>query len=481
MRAWALLLAAILAAVVQVADPAQGAGPGEGRGGWRAPGPESVFLTETPPHPGSVIVARPTTRSVTLSLLWSQAAEGLLVWGRDPERLPAEGLRVALRAHEPVRVELDGLTPDTAYAYALLDAATRRRLLPVDGPGAFRTARGPGQPFTFAVQADSHLDAACGLDLYARTLASIRADAPDFLLDLGDTFMTDKHPSPDSAARQYAAQRYHLGLVGQSAALFLALGNHDGEGLDGSGNPARLASWAHRMRTRYFANPAPNAFYSGNAAPHPAVGLLENYYAWAWGDALFVVLDPYWTSRPTHGGRAPWNLSLGDAQREWLARTLRASSARFKFLFVHQLTGSAHPSGRGGAEAAAYQEWGGQDLDGRDGLAAHRPGWETAIHRLLVESGVTAVFHGHDHFYARQARDGVVYQLVPQPAHRNARDHHAEEYGYREGDFLAGSGYLRVRVGPDAATVEYVRTVSPGRAGPAVAASYTLSPRPGTR
>ncbi len=294
--------------------------------------------------------------------------------------------------------------------------------------------------------------------------------------------MTDKHRSQESAARQYASQRYHLGLVGQSAAVFLALGNRDGETLDGRGNPASLAAWSRGMRTRFFANPMPDGFYAGNATPHPGVGPLENYYAWSWGDALFVVLDPNWTSLPTHGGRLPWNMTLGDAQHAWLTRTLRASPARFKFLFIHQLTGSYHPSGRGGAEAARYHEWGGRDLDGRDGFSAHRPGWDLPIHRLLVATGVTAVFHGHDHFYARQELDGIIYQLVPQPAHRNERTQSADEYGYREGTFVPNAGYLRVRVTPDQATVEYVRSATPeqeqrGIQNRSVAAAYTLAPK----
>jgi hypothetical protein len=463
-----------------------GADAGEGRDGRRPPKrpDESVFLTDVPAHAGSMILGRPTATSVTVTVLWHADTEAVLVWGTDPEKLPAEGGRIRLAAGEPQRVVIQGLVPDTRYACALLDPSTGRRLLPSDRVGSFHTARPPGQAFTFTLQADPHLDGQCSPALYRRTLANVLADTPDFHIDLGDTFMTEKHSSRDSAARQYAAQHYYLGLVGQSAPLFLVLGNHDGEGLDRSGHaPADgLAVWAHGMRTRYFANPVPDDFYSGNTVRHPAAGLLENYYAWEWGDALFVVLDPYWSSLPTRGGRSPWNMTLGAAQHEWLTRTLRSSRARFKFLFIHQLTGSYHESGRGGAEAAAYHEWGGRELDGREAFAAHRPGWGVPIHRLLVETGVTAVFHGHDHFYAQQELDGIVYQLVPQPGHRNDRTHQAAEYGYREGVFLPASGHLRVRVTPEHATVEYIRAVLPesearGVRNRTVSASYQLSPR----
>lgn len=445
----------------------------------------AVFLTEVPAHPGSVVLARPTATTLTVSLLWHAGAEATLVWGPADAALPAKGRPVTLRPGEPTPVVMEGLKADTAYAYELRDAATGKRLLPVEGPGAFHTARPRGKAFTFTLQADSHLDGSCLPELYQRTLANARADRPDFHLDLGDTFMTEKHPSRESAARQYMAQRYHLGRLAEVAPLFLVLGNHDGETLDRSGRTPTdgLALWAHGQRTRLFPNPVPDGFYTGNGLRHPQAGLLQNFYAWEWGDALFVALDPYWTSMPTKGGREPWNMTLGPDQYAWLERTLKGSRAPFKFVFLHQLTGSYHPAGRGGAEAAAYQEWGGHDLDGTEAFAAHRAGWAQPIHRLFVATGVTAVFHGHDHFYAKQALDGIAYQLVPQPAHRNDRSHHAEEYGYKEGTFLPSSGHLRVEVTPTAATVSYVRAALPemarrGAANGTVADRYELRPRP---
>jgi hypothetical protein len=93
----------VLATFMCVAGSAQEVGPGEGRGGQRAPKrPDaSVFLTEVPEHPGSVILGRPTATSVTLSLLWHANTEVVLVWDPDPGRLPTEGHRITLSAREP--------------------------------------------------------------------------------------------------------------------------------------------------------------------------------------------------------------------------------------------------------------------------------------------------------------------------------------------------------------------------------------------
>jgi|WetSurMetagenome_2_1015567.scaffolds.fasta_scaffold11460_5 hypothetical protein len=444
----------------------------------------SIFLTDIPEYPGNLILGRPASTSITLSILWQKNIKATLVYGIAHLKLPTEGQNIELAAKEPKLVQISGLTPDTEYEYALLDASTGKRILPADRVGIFHTARARGQTFTFAIQADSHLDGACLPEFYRRTLANALADSPDFLIDLGDTFMTEKHASPESAAKQYAAQRYYLGLIGQLSPIFLAIGNHDGENLDRSGRTQAdsLAIWSHQMRTRFFPNPVPDGFYTGNESSHPIAGLLENYYAWEWGDALFVVLDPYWTSLPTRGGQAPWNRTIGLPQYEWLARTLRNSKARFKFVFIHQLTGSYDEGGRGGVEAAIYQEWGGKNLDGSAGFNSNRPGWQKPIHQLLVEAGTTAVFHGHDHFYARQELDGIIYQLVPQPDHEPERSHHAEEYGYKKGLFIPSSGYLRVKVAPERVAVDYVRSALPenersGIRNGSIADSYVLLPK----
>jgi hypothetical protein len=56
------------------------------------------------------------------------------------------------------------------------------------------------------------------------------SDSADFLIDLGDTWMTDKYKDDfKSALKQYVAQRYYFGSLCHSVPLFLTLGNHDGE------------------------------------------------------------------------------------------------------------------------------------------------------------------------------------------------------------------------------------------------------------
>jgi len=442
-----------------------------------------IFKTDVPAHPLDVVLGRPTRNSVTASILAYADREGVIEYGPTGGAADAKTAIFALKAGEPAEIEVGGLRPDTAYFYRL---STRVGPGPweSESAGSFHTQRSPGGAFTFTVQADPHLDYNTDTELYRRCLANALADGPDFHIDLGDTFMTDKHRSRVTAAAQYVAQRYYFGQIAHSAPLFLVLGNHDGESgrwLDGTAD--NLAVWSNALRKRYFPDPLPGGFFTGNAVADPRAGLLQDYYAWEWGDALFVVLDPFWFSGGHRGPDDGWGRTLGRAQYDWLASTLAKSRAKFRFVFLHHLVGGFGKDSRGGAEAAPLYEWGGRDPDGTDIFAAKRPGWPMPIHDLLVKNHVSIVFHGHDHLFAKQDLDGIVYQEVPQPGyprHDNTRS--AGEYGYRDGVILGSSGHVRVRVGGDKVTVDYVRAFLPadesaGRRNAAIDFSYEVRPR----
>jgi hypothetical protein len=299
--------------------------------------------------------------------------------------------------------------------------------------------------------------------------------------------MTDKYEKYKDALPQYLAQRYHLGMLAHSAPLFLVLGNHDGERLDRyDGSTDCMTVWSCLTRKKYFPNPSPDGFYTGNKTEMKHVGHVEDYYAWEWGDALFVALDPFWTTDKRKGKKnneGNWGATLGKEQYDWLRTTLESSKAKFKFVFIHHLVGGLDESARGGSEAALLYEWGGRGKDGKDEFKIRRPGWDLPIHSLFVKHRVSAVFHGHDHFYARQELDGIVYQLVPQPGHAGFdRLRNADEYGYLRGNFLPPSGHIRVAVSLDKATVDYVRSYQPKDETPTrrngeVTFSYVIRPK----
>jgi predicted phosphodiesterase len=420
-----------------------------------------------PSHPFDVILGRPATNSITFSLLAYSDQTLSISYGTTSGNITSQTEPISLKANIPQTFELSNLQPDSAYYYTINNGEQH----------TFHTARAPGSTFTFTIQADSHLDTNSSLPLYEQTLANQRADQPDFVIDLGDTFMTDKVKPYTDAEPQYWAQRYYLSLVGQDAPLFLVLGNHDGEGASRGNAGEEMSVWSARLRTTLFPNPMPNGFYTGNDTPDPTVGALQDYYAWTWGDALFIVLDPYWFTPPSKGNITDlWNPTLGEAQYRWLKSTLEASDAKWKFIFIHQLIGGYDKNGRGGVEVAPFYEWGGNNADGSYGFDQQRPGWGLPIHPLLVANNVTAVFHGHDHLFVKQELDGIIYQECPQPGAAHANTNSSADYGYLSGDMLPSPGHIRVTVTPGGVKVEYIRSSVNDQENGQSVFTYTIAP-----
>lgn len=509
----------------------------------------------------SQILGRPSDESVTLSILSASDIEAYAEFGQAQGKHTRKTARATSRAGAPFEIEMEGLEANRRYFYRLRNRPPGKGKFTTGGEYTFHTQRASGSTFTFALQGDSHperLGKMYDPDLYVQTMRNVEKDRPDFYLTMGDDFSIDRLVNRETLSQSevdqvYAYQRSFLGIVGRSSPLFLVNGNHEQAGLnwlDGTpNNPAVLAGIA---RTRFYPLPAPDEFYSGNAEEVEFVGLLRDYYAWTWGDALFVVLDAYShspaavdtisvsVSRPDDsgdgssggerrggqrrggsgrgrggdesdsgnerrvergdrsgggggergdisggggGGRGEgsgggrkrdwWGMSIGDAQYQWLKKTLEESNARYKFVFNHHVMGA----GRGGVEMARLYEWGGRDPDGTWRFDEKRPSWEMPIHQLMVKNGVTIFFQGHDHLFARQELEGVIYQECPNPADDTYQAHNRQ--AYRSGDIIANSGHLLVTVSQENVRVDYVRSFLPedqadGQNGQ-IAFSYTIA------
>lgn len=336
-------------------------------------------------------------------------------------------------------------------------SSTQQTVYPVSANTSSSTAPAFGSEditdFTFDVQADSHLDENTVPSLYEKTLTLEKADDPSFVIDLGDTFMSEKlSKTYEETEARYQLQKQYLDTLG-SIPLFLVNGNHDGEQ---GWNTSQMSVWSKQLREQYFPNPLSTL----NDDQQKEQG---NYYAFQYGSILFVVLDPYsFTTIKRRSDDDGWNTTLGNEQYEWLMNTLASSTAQYKFVFIHNLVGGLGKDGRGGMEASPYFEWGGENSDGTDGFQENRAGWQMPIHDLLVKYGVKAVFHGHDHFYAKQKKDGIIYQMAPQPGTPGNSVMDASKYGYTDGTFLPSAGYLRLHVTEDGVQVEYIHVEESG-------------------
>jgi hypothetical protein len=469
----------------------------------------SIDVTAQVAFPGPELLGRPTDHSVTINVVANAAIEAYFEYGTTSGgpyvTYPSSGAAnpLSAAANVPLVLLLNGLGSNTRYFYRMVYRQSGTTPWTTNPEYSFQTQRPPGSTFTFTITSDSHLNINPfgNSSLLQQTLQNVSSGSPDFHLDLGDTFAMDNLSTQAQADNSYLNLRPYFGLISHSVPVFLALGNHEqneGWHLNDTGNPATSPPvMSANARNRYYLNPDPllDAFYSGNAdnttsaiAGDHSIG---DYYAWQWGDALFVVIDPYWysTTKPyvgNLGGGEPgpgsgdrWDWTLGIDQYLWLEKTLKNSTSKYKFLFAHQVPGGTSDYGRGGANAVPYVEMGGYNTDGTTyAFDPRRPNWPMPVHQLLVSNHVTAFFHGHDHVFAYEKRDGVVYQEVPMAADATyglgfQEYHETDPYTIR---VLPNSGHIRVTVSPAQVTVDYVRAFLPGAGtNGQVAHSYALA------
>ncbi len=443
------------------------------------------------------LLGRPTNSSVTVNVVVAESVQAYFEFGTQSGNYTNTTSPAVFPGGSPIQVVIGGLQSNTRYYYRMVYHKVGSDWV-ARGEHSFQTQRSPGSNFTFTIISDSHVGFLGNANLYQQTLLNVRDDNPDFHIDLGDTFLMDYMYVNDTAdARQaYLTQRQYTGLISDSVPIFLALGNHENEEGWNLDDTPSLPLLSVNARKLYYPSPVPDGFYSGNTDPLAAIDgdhLREDYYAWQWGNALFVVIDPFWYTqiKPYSGGEGGekndetvigdrWDWTLGEQQYRWLKQTLQNSNATFKFVFSHHVTGGTVPYVRGGAEAAPYFEWGGLNADGTWGFDTKRPGWGTPIHQLMVANNVTVFFHGHDHEYAKEERDGVVYQECPMPADINygfGFNLYHTSYPYTN-VVLSNSGHIRVTVSSSEVTVDYVRSYLSGGNNKQVAYSYTVPPAP---
>jgi len=419
--------------------------------------------------PGTIVLGRPTKNEIYFSLLSEKTLSQVRIQA-DPLSFNSPTVwseAFQIEASSVTEIQLSSLQPDCSYVYTVV--FTEGNITHCSNPHNFQTYRSPGSAFRFSVIADSHLGTSkhCNVERYKQTLRNVHADNPDFVISLGDDFRatTLKAPVTELNVRKlYEQQRPFFSIFAQDAALYNVNGNHElqaGWALDWTEN--NVALWAINNRLLYYPNPRPNEFYSGDATRYEKVaknGILENYYAWLWGDALFITLDNYLFSNLDEIG---WGSTLGLKQFNWL-KTVLTTEANFKFLFHHHMCAIA----RGGIEWADFYEWGGQTKTTGSfasgavwEFTAKRPGWgNLPIHQLLVKNGVDVVFQGHDHLYVKQDHpDGIIYLTLPQPGFKpdnfwgNPNDN--SNY-YSSGVIRAPSGHISVDVSEHTATISYV-------------------------
>ena len=455
----------------------------------------------------SIILGRPTATSVTVSILFDQNVVYYFEYGTQSGNYSFTTSNYNNVLNVPDEIDLTNLLPNAQYYYRIQYKLIGAASYTTTPEYKFHTQRAPGENFTFTVESDEHLyDIKGNRSMYQVTLANEASDNPDFMLSLGDIFGDDHTPLTTSSSDMDALHkdyRQYLGQICHSIPFYVCLGNHEGENdyfLNTTGTyttvanplpaaPDGIGVWGTLWRKFYYPNPFPNSFYSGNTiTENYGIDTPENYYAWTWGDALFVVLDVYRTSiapgsSPADPGKPNnWDWTLGKTQYDWMRSVLENSTAKHKFVFAHHSRGQ----GRGGVVWAPGYEWGGMQ-NNQYKFDQYRPGWGKPIQKVFEDTGVDVFFQGHDHMFAKEQLNGVVYQEVPMPSDITYTiGYTANAAAYTDPAVdptcsrLDGTGHIRVNVTPNCVTVDYVKAYIPGTNGSAghnngeIGYSYTI-------
>lgn len=413
----------------------------------------------------NIILGRPTNKAITVSVLFDNASSFYIRYGTKSGQYDQQSATFNTGSGVPVRVEISDLFPDTKYYYILQYKKSGDAGFNTSPEYSFQTQRSPGSSFTVTIEADEHLYDKKGVkSLYEICLANQAKDNPDFMISMGDTFGDDHTPTTttsDDMKQLHLDYIPFLSKICHSIPFFFCVGNHEGE--NGyylkQNNGQNICVYGTQWRKYYFANPYPNGFYTGNMKMEGfGIGLPENYYAFVWGDAHFIVLDVY---RHCDESEKPqkWNWTLGETQYQWFKNTLETSTSKYKFVLAHHTRGQ----GRGGINTARAYEWGGYNGDNGNNYEfdTYRPGWGLPIHQLMVKHGVNIFFQGHDHLYAKEDLDGIVYQEVPMPSDTTYEIGVLANADAYKGITLNGSGHIRLNITPSEVTVDYIRAYLP--------------------
>jgi 3',5'-cyclic AMP phosphodiesterase CpdA len=397
------------------------------------------------------LLTNPDSTSAEVSVVPAESgAEMYVEFGKNPGRYSRVAASPTTVENEMSVFVMDDLERDTTYYYRLIYRRNGENLFAANAERSFKTQKSEGKPFTFIHMSDSHIGKyldptnprfAWRRKITVDTIDRINLEDPDFVIDTGDSYMTHVAGGYSVTSQLEADSRYSRSrnyFEELTSFYFLSLGNHEGE-FDFSGvggHDSDLMNWSENARLGYL----PNAHdvYGG--------GEKGNYYAFEWGDALFVVLDSYRynTTAPQTGD--DW--VLGAEQMDWLAATLESSSKKWKFLFSHHILG--------GDDRVLFYNYG----DG--GGKYSRTGDQRTINDLMEQYGAQIFFYGHVHLFAHDWNEwssfgtpgSVDYVATSVSGGMNVCDNMARLAMYD--NEICKRGYTKVEVGPSSVTFSFI-------------------------
>ena len=374
-------------------------------------------------RPGTIMVCGPGfDRTLASAPRRAQA----LAYQRDEIRLLPGGVDPGPPFMHRVRV--DGLGPDTSYAY-------RVRQGEATFDCRFRTAPAFDGDIRFIVYADAETEPestgrprrwpdargaqprrlypADQTEGYAANLRAIASRRPDFIAIAGDLVESGGEQRDwDEFWRHNAGE---LGSIASSTPILPAVGNHENYG--GPGGFGAFGADAARQAIERFGTYFDVPANGSDSAAHEG-----RYYRVDYGPVTLITIDSSNgrdddPQRDTNlqlaggAGEAP-DFNPGSAQHRWLEAQLADAQrcSRFTFVQFHHAPYSVGPHGLPSGAGGARQ--GENDQSGRP-LRVLTP--------LLLRYGVDAVFTGHEEMYERSVVSGT--ERLPGGGTRRHRVH----------------------------------------------------------
>jgi len=164
--------------------------------------------------PFDVLLGRPTDRSIALSFLATTNLEVIVDYGTQSGLYPHQSAVFTLVAGTPYVATLSELQADTVYLYRVRYRPNGGANYSAGTEARFVTQRAPGKSFTFVIEADPHhLDNEPAV--WQLALDNMLADKPDFMMDLGDTFMDEKYGLTTYAESEQIRKEMRAGFFGR--------------------------------------------------------------------------------------------------------------------------------------------------------------------------------------------------------------------------------------------------------------------------
>jgi hypothetical protein len=307
---------------------------------------------------------------------------------------------VLYRTYYRLEIKLNDLAPSTKYYYRALLRFEGESYSSLRDAHSFQTKRSPGEFFSFAISADPHRTIENSNKRHWPEwdvlIQSLNNEQVDFLIDVGDTWALcdgSGKPKTNSLIGLYSivmrpTRNGYSGYRGISDtcadhAYYLARGNH--EGLSNY-DKAQTGKTLKTLLNLFVPNPDGTTYPQGGSMDSDYD---QGYFAFEWGDALFVVMDVIKYKNKRKIEPSPSRFHIGEAQLMWLTSVLQNSTQRWKFIFTHHLFGGGTEYGRGGV-AFAFD-------------------YEQSQIQALAEQYGAHIFYGHDHVFAKGWANSVLY------------------------------------------------------------------------